>query len=421
MDISSLPVIAVSILLSAFFSGMEIAFITANKLRIELLSKQGALSGKILSYFALHPKRFIGTMLIGNNIALVVYGLFMGDLIVTTLGHFVQINSEALLIFIQTLISTAIILVSAEFLPKAIFRINPNRWLELFSIPVAVVFVVLFIPMQLVMGFSRLVLRAFVRGEMAQTEPTFGMVDLDHFLREATDSTQGQDTLDHEIKIFKNALGLAKKKIRDCMVPRNEIVWVEIETPIPEVQKVLSETKFSKLPVCKGGIDNIIGYIHAFDLFKKPESIKNIIRPISIVPEAMPLSEALEDSIRHKKNLTVVMDEFGGTAGIITMEDMVEEIIGEIDDEHDNEQLTEEVLEDNAFLLSARLEIDYLNEKYALGIPENEEYETLAGFILNHAQSIPEAGWELNIDSLSIEITKAGKTKIEEVKLTKKS
>lgn len=397
------------------------AFVTANRLRIELLSKQGNPSGRILAYFATHPKRFIGTMLIGNNLALVVYGLFMGDLIILGIQLIAEIQSDFLVLFLQTLISTVIILVTAEFLPKAIFRINPNKWLELFAFPVAAIFALLYLPMRLIMGFSKVIIRIFSGKESINTEQAFGMVDLDHFIREATETGSSSDNLDHEIKIFKNALGLARKRIRDCIVPRNEIVAVDIETPILEVRRLFSDTKLSKLPVHRGGIDNIIGYIHAFDLFKKPDSIKSIIRTISIVPEAMSVSEALEDSIRQKRNLAVVIDEFGGTAGIITMEDMVEEIIGEIDDEHDNEQMTEMQLEENIYLFSARLEIEYLNDKFALKIPESEEYETLAGFVLSIAQSLPSVGDELSSDGLLIEITKVGKTKIEEVKLTKQS
>jgi len=421
MSLSDPLIILLSILFSAFFSGMEIAFVTANRLRIELLSKQGKSSGKILAYFAAHPKRFIGTMLIGNNVALVVYGLFMGDLIIAGMQTIADIQSDLLVLLIQTLISTVVILVTAEFLPKAVFRINPNKWLEFFSLPLAVTFGLLYVPMRMIMGFSKVIIRVFSGKESINTEPAFGMVDLDHFIREATETGYLSSNVDHEIKIFKNALGLARKKIRDCMVPRNEIVAVDIETPILEVRQLFSETKFSKLLVHRGGIDNIIGYIHAFDLFKKPESIKSIMRSISIVPEAMSVSEALDDSIRQKRNIAVVIDEFGGTAGIITMEDMVEEIIGEIDDEHDNEQMTEIQLEENVFLFSARHEIDYLNEKFALKIPESEEYETLAGFVLSIAQSLPSVGEELSSDGLLIEITKAGKTKIEEVKLTKRS
>jgi len=421
MSLSEPLIILLSLLFSAFFSGMEMAFVTANRLRIELLSKQGNPSGRILAYFATHPKRFIGTMLIGNNLALVVYGLFMGDLIILGIQSIAEIQSDFLVLFLQTLISTVIILVTAEFSPKAIFRINPNKWLELFAFPVAVIFALLYLPMRLIMGFSKVIIRIFSGKESINTEQAFGMVDLDHFIREATETGSASDNLDHEIKIFKNALGLARKRIRDCMVPRNEIVAVDIETPILEVRRLFSDTKLSKLPVHRGGIDNIIGYIHAFDLFKKPDSIKSIIRTISIVPEAMSVSEALEDSIRQKRNLAVVIDEFGGTAGIITMEDMVEEIIGEIDDEHDNEQMTEMQLEENVFLFSARLEIEYLNDKFALKIPESEEYETLAGFVLSIAQSLPSVGDELSSDGLLIEITKVGKTKIEEVKLTKQS
>jgi putative hemolysin len=416
--IFELTVISVSVLASAFFSGMEIAFISANRLHIELKNKQGEISGKILSRFTAQPGRFLCAMLVGNNAALVVYGIFTGALIINLIPFLKHSDSELLRVSVQTVLSTSVLLVTAEFLPKAFFRLNPNKWLSRFSLLLAAIYAILYIPVRLVMFISKLTLLAFPKSRLQPENEGFGTVDLDHFINEASVGKSTDEEVDHEIRIFKNALGLSKKKVRDCMVPRNEIVAVDIETPMAEVRRLFEETHLSKILVYRGDIDNIIGYAHGFDLFKKPESVKNIIRPITILPEAMPVSEALETGIREKRNLMIVLDEFGGTSGILTIEDMVEEIFGEIDDEHDNESLTENELEANTYLFSARLEIDYLNDKYAFLLPENEEYETLGGLIINRTGSIPEEGEEIEFEEFKIKVIKAGKNKVEEVLLT---
>jgi CBS domain containing-hemolysin-like protein len=323
---------------------MEIAFITSNKLKIELDRKQGVFAADIIAHFVRHPKMFIATMLVGNNIALVIYGLYMGEAIVdlfeVNTPAFAAALGEYGMLITQTLLSTVIVLVFGEFIPKAIFSINPNRWLNLFAIPVLIWYVVLWIFASFITLISDLFLRIFVRTKSSNEVVEFGRIDLDHYLSEATGNIDRTKAIDHEIQIFQNALDFSKVKVRDCFVPRNEIVGIEITQSVEELKKLFIETRLSKILVYRENIDHIIGYVHSFELFKKPEMIQHILRPVEIVPEPMPANEILETFIKNKKSIAVVVDEYGGTAGIVTMEDIVEEIFGEIEDEHDKEETT---------------------------------------------------------------------------------
>jgi putative hemolysin len=421
-----LIIIILSLVASAFSSGLEIAFITANKLKIELDKKQGVFASNIIGHFINKPKLFIATMLIGNNAALVVYGLYMGDLIEnnialsfpafsTTVGEFGVVLS-------QTILSTIIVLVFAEFIPKAIFSINPNRWLNMMAIPLAVWYGVLYAFAWVVTGISDLFIRIVVRKEIKDEEVEFGRIDLDHYLEQATGNIDQSKAIDHEIQIFQNALDFSNLKARDCLVPRNEIVAIEITDTIDNLKKRFIDTRLSKILVFRENIDHIIGYVHSYELFKKPVHIQHILRPISIIPEPMQAYEILELFIKQKKQVAVVVDEFGGTAGMITMEDIVEEIFGEIEDEHDKEENVEIQHADGSFDFSARLEIDYLNNKYQLDLPENQEaYDTLSGLILFLRGDIPEEMESISHGNYKFTPIKVSETRIELVKISRHS
>lgn len=402
---------------------MEIAFITANKLKVELDKKQGVFASRIISYFTAHSKMFIATMLVGNNVALVVYGLYMGDVIT----HFIESTpavsgyfSSFGILITQTIISTIVVLVFAEFIPKAVFSINSNRWLNVFAVPLLIWYFSLFIFAWVITLLADGFILLFSRRQVKPDVVEFGRIDLDHYLEQATGNIDHSKDIDHEIQIFQNALDFASVKARDCMVPRNEIVALEITDDVEELRKKFIETRLSKILIYKDNIDHIIGYVHSFELFKKPKYIQQVLRQVVIVPEPMTANEILEKFIKQKKNVAVVVDEFGGTAGIITMEDIVEEIFGEIEDEHDKEENTERVISENEFEFSARLEIDYINEKYNLSLPANDElYDTLGGFILHLIGDIPEVGQSVEHSGIQFTCTGVSENRIELVRLEK--
>ena len=420
MNAEALIIIGVSLICSAFFSGLEIAFISSNKLKIELDSKQGHLNARILSFFASKSSSFIGTMLLGNNVALVVYGIAMARAMEPSLINWVGDN-EGLILLLQTIVSTLLVLITAEFLPKTVFRINPNKILSFFAIPLLIIYWLLWIPVFLTIGFSELVIGLFIKKDSTSDKVVFGKVDLDDYLSEVAEIATENDEIDYEVRLFQNALNFSKVIARDCMIPRNEIVSVEIGESIEDLKKMFTETGLSKILVYRDSIDNIIGYTHSFELLKEPASIKSILLPINIVPETVTVDKALNDLLESNRSIAVVVDEFGGTAGMFTTEDIMEEIFGEIEDEHDVEELTEQVLEDGSYVFSARIEIDYLNEKYKLKIPESEEYETLAGYIINAMEDIPDALDLLEIDEFDMRILEVSENRIDLVKLLPKN
>lgn len=422
MDYDSWLVIPLALLLSAFFSGMEIAFVSANKLKIELDAKQGSWAAVILSRFFARPKLFIATMLVGNNLALVVYGIYAGELIASTLFGTTEwhlANQPYVALGTQTVISTVVILITAEFLPKSLFRVNPNGALKALVLPLAMLHFILLIPAwiftALSTGFLKLVLRANVSTE----QNSFGTVDLDHYLKELTARMEPDQELEHEIQILQNALDFSQLKARDCLIPRNEIIAMNIEDDLNEMRAKFIATGLSKMVIYRDSIDNIIGYVHIRDVFRKPEHIKKILMPALIVPEPMSAHNVLEQFIKKKRNLAVVVDEFGGTSGIITIEDVVEEIFGEIEDEHDKEDLIEVQLSDHHWRFSGRLEIDYINEEYRLDLPEEDEYDTLGGLIIHHTEEIPEEGEIIDLGSYSIKIVRVSNTRIELTEVTR--
>ena len=414
-----ITLILVSILFSALFSGMEIAFVSSNKLRIEIDRKQKKAFAGMVSFFTKHPSRFIATMLVGNNIALVIYGIAFAMLLEEPIRNLLGSNADAAVLLVQTLISTLLILLTAEFLPKTLFRINPNYSLRLLSLPIMFFYAILYPITILTIGISNFTMKYLLRVNpfTEKAEPVFGKVDLDHFLTtvKPEQTTDGEETGD--LQIFKNALEFSGLKVRECMIPRTEVIALEVDSPLNDLAERFIETGLSRILVYTDTIDNVIGYVNSKDLFRKPERIKSHLKPIQIVPETLPVNKLLTGFIKDGKSIALVVDEFGGASGLITTEDIIEEIFGEIEDEHDTSNLVDRELEKNHFLLSGRHEIDYLNEKYFLGIPVSEEYDTLAGYIIYHYESIPEKETTLELDNFLITITDVSSNRIEEAEL----
>lgn len=412
--------ISVTLLLSAFFSGMEIAFVSANRLRIELELKKNQLAARIYNNFYKNPSRFIGALLLGNNIALVMFGIVMARVLSPILFNIFPeaLRSDLFMLLSQTILSTILILTVAEFLPKIIFRLNPNGIQNIFAIPVWVFYYLLFPLVIVYIGLSELFLKKVLRLNINQNDYKFSTVDLNEYLKDySPDETQEED-INHDIQLFQNAIEFRHIKLRECMVPRTEIEAINVEQDIHQLLHKFEETKHSKILVYKESIDNIIGYVHSYDMFKRPETISQILRNIEVFPETFAASLLLTRFIQLRQGIALVVDEFGGTSGIVSMEDIIEEIFGEIDDEFDHEDTVEQQLDENDYIFSTRLEIDYLNQTYKLGLPTSEEYETLAGFILSTHESIPALGEEILADPFRIKILKATKNKLLEVQLT---
>jgi len=413
-------IIIISLLFSAFFSGMEIAYVSSNKIHIEIEKKQTGLLAKVLSKLTVKPSKFIATMLIGNNIALVIYGFFMGDVLVnwfqTMLPSSYQIINVALTDFsllTQTIISTIIILITAEFLPKVFFQIYSNLLLKVFAVPAYVFYVLFSFISDFVIWISDVVLKQFFKTEGDEVQLAFTKVELGNYISEQMESVEEKDDIDSEIQIFQNALEFSDVKAREVMIPRTELEAVEIHDSVKSLNELFTATGYSKILVYKTTIDDILGYVHSFDLFKKPKTIKSIVMPVEFVPETMLVKDILNILIRKRKSIAVVLDEYGGTSGIITVEDIVEELVGEIEDEHDSIELLEEQIDHKNYKFSARLEVDYLNETYKLDFPESENYETLGGMIVNFTEGIPEQNAEVKLNSFLFKILEVSTTKID--------
>ncbi|MBA7553847.1 hypothetical protein ES705_46451 [subsurface metagenome] len=393
----------------------------SNKLRIELDRKQGIFGSKLVSIFASNPGQYIATMLVGNNIALVIYGILMALVLEPLFTPFT--GSESLILVLQTIISTIIILLLAEFLPKTIFRLSPNIYLKVFAIPVIIIYVCLFPVTRLMIGLSNLIMR-YIMGvpQNKKAYPNaFGKIDLDHLVNESSSENLANGESEHEMKFIQNALDFSNVKLRECMVPRTEMVALEESSSIEELRQRFIETGLSKILIYRETTDNILGYISSKELFKNPTGLSSMIMSLPIVPETMPANKLLQSFIKEHKSISLVVDEFGGTSGIVTMEDILEEIVGEIEDEHDSSELREEMINENEFILSARHEIDYLNEKYRLDIPKTDDYETLAGIILFNNESIPKINDSIKIGDFSFRILDVSETRIELVQLLKTS
>lgn len=411
-----MPVFFISIVFSAFFSGMEIAFLTANKLQIELRGNQGMLPSRLVSFFMKRPQEFITTCLVGNNICLVLYGLQFALLMGPSLSEI--ISNKSMLLITQLLLSTLLIVVTGEFMPKALFKGHANTVIQILIIPFLICYIVLYPVVFITMKLASILIKRVTKKEPASDEITFSRVDLDHYVKQfSVAGGGGNDEFEHEIRIFKKALDFGDVIVRECMVPRTEIVGLSDDKSIEELRQLFIKTHLSKILIYRDTIDHIIGYVHSAELFKNPKSIREVLLPVAIAPETMPAKEIMERLRQQRKSVAVVVDEFGGTSGIITIEDLVEEIFGEIDDEHDKEDLTEKKVHENEYLFSGRLEIDYINEKYGLQLPTSDSYATLAGLILNLRGGIPEDGEEIRSKQFVFVIRKARSNRVEEIRL----
>lgn len=409
--------ILITMAFSAYFSGMEIAFVSSNKLRFEMDRNEQSITSRILSIFYHNPNNFISTMLVGNNIALVIYGILMAELIEQNLlaGY---ITNEFLLVLTQTIISTLIILVTGEFLPKTLFKINPNFTLSLFAIPTFICYIVLYPISKFASGISGvLLLLTGTKINKEASEKAFTKVDLDHFIQSSIENSANEEEINTEVKIFQNALDFSSIKIRDCMVPRTEIIAIEDDASMEELMELFVEKGISKIIVYQDNIDNITGYIHSSELFREPENWQQCIRQLPIVPETMNANKLMKIFMQQKKSLAVVVDEFGGTSGIVALEDLVEQIFGEIEDEHDTTSYVAKEVGNNEYVLSGRLDIEKANEMFSLELPESDEYQTIGGLILHEYQSFPKAHEIITLGNFQFRILKVTATKIELVKL----
>ena len=412
-----LVIIICTLILSAFFSGMEIAYVSSNKIHIELEKKQGGFLGKILGKLTAKPSKYIATMLIGNNIALVIYGFKMGDVLVDSLQPLLTTDSKTLLLLIQTVISTVVILITAEFLPKVFFQIYANSLLKILAFPTYVFYLIFSWISEFVIWISDAVLKYVFRTSGEDVVLAMTKVELGNYISEQMESVDNHDDMDSEIQIFQNALEFSEVKAREVMVPRTEITAVEISDSIENLRQLFIESGNTKILVYKDNIDDILGYVHSFELFKKPATISSIIIPVSFVPQTILIKDVLNILTKKSRSIAVVIDEYGGTSGIMTVEDIIEELFGEIEDEHDTIELIEEKIDDKTFRFSARIEVDYINETYKLNLPEGENYETLGGLIVNSTEGIPSEKETVVIDKYKFTVEEVSTTKIDVVLL----
>jgi|UniRef100_UPI0040471A95 putative hemolysin len=418
MDSSYLIYVGITLVFSAFFSGIEIAYISANKLQIELQKKQGLWTGKIVSKFINKPGQFIGTTLIGNTIMLVLYGIFMAFLLDAPLRRLLPepLVNEAVILFAQTILSTLLVLITGEFLPKSIFLLDPNRMLNFFALPFLIIYSVMYPIVWLIVGLSKGFITKVLRLDYNEEKPVFTITDLNSFIKDQMRQNRNPGDVEVDSKIFDNAIEFKTVRVRECMIPRTDIVAVEVSDSIDELRKIFEESGHSKVVIYRESIDEVIGYCHQLELFKKPKSIEDILTPILIAPESALANELLIQFIQERKSLALVVDEFGGTSGLVSMEDLIEEIFGEIDDEYDNEALTEQVIGEQEFLLSARLEIDYVNDKYGWELPYGD-FETLSGFILSQTENLPNIGETISYGRFTFTIVSKQAHRIETVRL----
>lgn len=407
----SIVIILTTLVLSAFFSGFEIAYVSSNKVHIEILKKQEGLIANILTRLTYRPSKLLATMLVGNNVALVVYGFEMGKVMTLLLPPFFQ-N-----VLWHTIISTLIILITAEFMPKVFFQIYANQLLKLFAIP-AYFFYLLFYPFSsFIIWISDFVLRVFFKTKGDYVPLSFTKVELVDYISEQMGNAPKKEEVDAEVQMFQNALEFSGVKAREIMIPRTEIVAVDLNETIENLIATFVSSGFSKILIYNENIDDIVGYVHSFDMFKKPKTIKEVLIPVVTIPETIQINEVLNLLMRKRKSMAVVLDEYGGTSGIVTLEDIVEELFGEIEDEHDKDKFIEEKISDDEYLFSARLEVDYINETYHLNLPESEEYETLSGLILLHTEEIPTQGETIRLPPFVFSIEACSQTRIETVRI----
>ncbi|WP_179333494.1 hemolysin family protein [Winogradskyella costae] len=419
---SDIVIIISTLILSAFFSGMEIAYVSSNKIHIELEKKQGDFLGRILGKLTAKPSKYIATMLIGNNIALVIYGFKMGEVLVRWFQTMLPSDSAALnymfvdlQLLTQTVISTLVILITAEFLPKVFFQIYANTLLKVLAFPTYIFYILFSWVSDFIIWISDAVLKYIFKAEGEDVVLAMTKVELGNYITEQMESVENHDDVDSEIQIFQNALEFSEVKAREVMVPRTEITAVDISDSIENLRQLFIETGRTKIIVYRDSIDDILGYVHSFELFKKPETIRSIIIRVAFVPETILIKDVLNILTKKRRSMAVVIDEYGGTSGIMTVEDIVEELFGEIEDEHDTVEMVEEQLSDNTYKFTARLEVDYINETYKLNLPESENYETLGGLIVHATEGIPQENDDVQIENFKFTITEVSSTKIDEV------
>ena len=429
MDYSIIMILSM-LVLSAFFSGMEIAYVSSNKVHIAIEKQQDGFLSKILQKITNRPSKFIATMLIGNNIALVIYGFFMGDLLMSYIGPYLGIDSQNtssssdsimfLALFIQTIISTFVILITAEFLPKVFFQIYANNLVKFFALPVYFFYIIFSVVSEFIIWITDKILKLIFKTDGDEVQLSFSKVELGNYISEQMETVKTEDEVDSEIQIFQNALDFSEVKSREVLIPRTEVVAVTIDRSPKELSELFIKTGLSKILVYNENIDNILGYVHSFELFKKPTTIKSILIPVVFVPETMLIKEVLNILTKKSKSIAVVIDEYGGTSGILTVEDIIEELFGEIEDEHDKLVLIEKVVNNGTYVFSARLDVDYLNETYKLNLPENENYETLGGMIVSFTEGIPKKDEVIVFQDYTFNILEVSDTKVElvEVKYT---
>ncbi len=399
---------------SALFSGLEMAFLASNKLHIELQNKKGVFPFGLVSFLVNKPSRFIATLLVGNNIALVIYGSYMHRVLepVFTFG-----TSDYVALMLETVCSTMLLLFLSEYIPKALFRAHSDQMMHVFALPAYIIYFILFIPVSIMIGVSNFIIKYIFRVNVPNYQPVFGRMELDNYVRERMPEKDNEENLDTEVEIFRNALEFSTQKAREFMIPRTEIAAVDVESDIDNLRQIFIESGYSKILIYQENIDQIIGYVHAFELFKRPASIRSVMRPVSFIPESMTANQILNNFTKEQQNITIVIDEFGGTAGLITLEDVVEELFGEIEDEHDTDDFVENQLNEKEYVFSARLEIDYLNDEYNLNLPESENYSTLSGLIYQEHESIPDKGEVIEIEKFVFTIREVSENRIEEVHL----
>ncbi len=419
---SDIIIILSLLLLSAFFSGMEIAFVSADRVQLAIDKQDNSLIANILQKLTKKPSDFITTMLVGNNVALVIYGFFMGDIITRYLKHYWPHTQGFNELLLQTVISTLVILFTAEFLPKVIFQLYANKLLRVFALPAYIIYVVFWPVTQFILRLSNFILKYFFKTKTDDVQDAVTKVELAKFISQKLEHAEKQEgETDKELEILNNALDFIDVKAREIMVPRTEIVAIEDDASIDELRQKFIDSGLSKIIVYHDNIDDVTGYVHSFELFQKPKRIKSIVKQVLFVPETISIHELLKLMTKKKKNIAIVLDEYGGTSGLITLEDIIEEIFGEIEDEHDKNELFEKQIDDHTFILSGRHEIEDLNKKYHLNIPEDDSYETLGGYILYKIGEIPEENESFDIDHFHIKINKANQKQIQKVVLTKKN
>lgn len=416
-----ITIIVICLLLSSFFSGMEIAYFSSNKVFLSIEKRQNNFNASILNKLTEKPSQFITAMLVGNNVVLVIYGFITGDLITNWIENLAPIfkENEFFSLITQTLISTLVILFTAEFLPKVFFQIYANNLIKFFALPAYFFHQLFYWISKFIIWISDLILKKFFKTQGDQVQDYFSKVELGNYISEQMSSVSENEEVDSEIQIFQNALEFSALKARDIMTPRTEISGLDIEDSVSDLRKLFINTGYSKIIVYQDNMDDILGYVHSFELFKKPKNIKSVMMDIEYVPETIFVKDLLDILTKKRRSMAVILDEYGGTSGLITVEDIIEELFGEIEDEHDlEEENIDEEIERGVFLFSARLDVEFINQKYNLEIPESDSYSTLGGFIVDHTKDIPQNGEKIAVENFEITIHSASNKKIELVKLS---